>query len=244
MNIGQGSQGKRILGLTIGLGVLQALSVIVVVYVGLEILRTDRMLLEESRTMIHELLPAIRSDLSTIDRQASKIGDGVSNLQGQVSLVDEKMTKVGGDLSRVGWILESLDRDLTAFFKNETAVPWGYGLNRYLMPAALMILCLCLPLLLWIAIRIKESDRPRTTRREQPALDRVDGLKRQIEALNSVVAQFKTEQIETPSATPDIRRLVEHAERLIEAARAELARLESRLEGEGRDEKRLGGKFH
>jgi chromosome segregation ATPase len=240
----QASQGKWILGLVIGLGVLQVLSVIVVAYLGLEILRTDRMLLQESRTIIQELLPGIRSDLSTINQQASKIGDGVSNLQGQVSRVDEKMTKVGGDLSRVGWILESVDRDLMAFLKDGTGVPWAHGLNRYLMPVALLILCLCMPLLLWIAMRVRESDRPRDAAHEQQGLDRVKALKCQIEALNSVIAQFKMEHSEAPSATGDFRKLIEHAERLIEEARAELARLESSEESEKLDEKRVVGKFH
>jgi hypothetical protein len=244
MHIRQSSRGKWILGLVIGLGILQALSVIVVAYLGMEILRTDRMLLEESRTMIQEFFPGIRTDLSTINQQASKIGDGVSNLQGQVSRVDEKMTKMGGELSRVGWILESVDRDLMTFFKDGTGIPWAHGLNRYLMPAALVVLFLCLPLLLWIAMRVRESDRPRAAAHEQQALDRMEELKRQIEALNNVVMQFKMEHSEAPSVTGDFRKLIEHAERLIAEARAELARLESREGSEKLNEKGFVGKFH
>jgi hypothetical protein len=209
-------------GLLIVVVVLQAVAVGLLVRYGGDILEKNRSIEERTLTMMTEIFPTLKSDIGDVSQKASEIREDVAGLRDQVSKVDEHVTEVREGVNTVGAHVEGLNHSVQGFVQDTTGLIWGHSLNPYVLMALLAIVALSVPWWGWYYFR----NRP-----ESPAIqeeyhegdgfsDKLDKLSRMVERIRDGDGRYRE--------NPELQKLMDKTERLIDEARIELIFLSGR----------------
>jgi hypothetical protein len=209
-------------GLLVVVVVLQAVAVGLLLRYGGDILEKNRAIEERTLTMMTEIFPTLRSDLGDVSQKASEIKDDVAGLRSQVSKVDEHLTEVNQGVNAVGAQVEGLNHNVQGFVQDKTGLIWGHSLNPYVLIALLAIIAVSVPWWGWYYFR----NRPKSPA-AQEEYQVGHGFSAKLDRLSRMVEEIRVGDAKC-IVNPELQRLMDKAERLIDEARLELTFLAGR----------------
>ncbi len=206
------------------LNVLHSLLVLVVllqaVAIGLVIRfedgreKRDIALLDRTALMLNDIFPGIRGDLSAISEKASEIKKDVLGLQDSVAKVDQHVGVVSDSVAGVGGQVDGLNQKVTGFFQDRSGLIWGHSLNPYVLVLLLLLVLLSIPVLGWVLIRKQSSPAAAG----QELVDAHSAIPIPLSAPSEKFV-FDPADDRYLKARPELRRIMEETERLIDHAR-------------------------
>jgi hypothetical protein len=202
--------------------VLQGIAVFLLVFFERESIRRDQVIEDRTATMIDELFPALNRCVSEVSEKASTINGNVIDLKGQVARMDERVGDVGRSVASVGTQVEDVDRSVKGFFGDRSGLIWGHSLNPYVLIGLLISVVVSMPLWGWLLIR--------RTRTEQPLMPEapfeegtLQSCSKRLDDLHDLLEKIHTAEQPSAKPGPELRKLVEQTERVIQETRAALA---------------------
>ncbi len=202
--------------------VLQVVAVVLLVFFERESLRRDQIIEDRTSTIIEDLFPALNRGVSEISDKASTISDNVIGLKGQVERVDERVGDVGREVTGVSAQVEDVDRNVKGFFSDKSGLIWGHSLNPYVLLGLLISLIVSMPLWCWILLRRRMSQQSFVLEPLQEE-GTLQSCSRRLDDLRNLLEKIHTAEQPAERPGPELRKLVEQTERVIQETRAALA---------------------
>jgi len=208
--------------LLISMIALQGIAVVLLVFFARESIRRDQVIEGRTATMIDELFPALSRGVSEVSDKASTINGNVIDLKGQVARVDERVGDVGRGVASVSTQVEEVDRSVKGFFGDQAGLVWGHSLNPYVLLGLLISVIVSMPLWAWAFLRWRRTQQPfvQETPFEEGTLQ---SCSRRLDDLHDLLKQIHTAEQPPARPGPELRKLVEQTERVIQETRAALA---------------------
>jgi hypothetical protein len=220
MERGSGGMGKGFYCMFGLLAFLQVTAIFALVHFAGESLKRDSTLLDRSAVMMEEVFPTMRSELSEISRNASEIRDEVSGLREQVSRVDDRGHEIAQGVSNLNRQVGGLDKGLSGLFGDKSGLIRGGALNPYVLMAILAVIACSIPVWLWVFAR--RGPEPCADQQE-PIATPCDGFTDTLNRLAGLLDKALAADSNSTPHGPELRKLMEETEKLIEEARTELA---------------------
>jgi hypothetical protein len=221
MERAQGIYAKKSYWLLIGLVVLQATGVGLAIYFERENARRDLVLDQRTAAMIDDIFPELFQDLATVSRKASEIKQDVGDLKVQVSAVDDHVVGVGHKVLEVGRQVEDVNQNVYEYVQDRSGLVWGHSLNPYVLVVLLVSIAAGVPACGWFFAKARKHEEPR--QEEAPDLGSFEVFSLRLDRLHLLLERIHSSDDSSPLPRPELRKLVEETERLIEETRAELA---------------------
>jgi hypothetical protein len=238
----QGIYAKRSYWLLIGLVGLQAAAIGLVIHFEQAGIRRNMVLDQRTAIMMDDIFPELFQDLATVSRKASDITQGVQDLRAQVSAVDEHVGAVGSNVVAVGRQVEGVYQNVNGFVQDRSGLLWGHSLNPYLLAGLLLAIGTCVPLSAWWIGKVRREQGPR--QEELLGLGPLQAFSIRLDRLHALLEKIHSSE-ESPAANrPELRKLVQETERLIEETRAGLALLSHTVAGESHETQRNAENLH
>ena len=202
--------------------VLQGMAVVLLVVFERESIRRDQVIEDRTVTMIDELFPALNRGVSEVSDKASAINGNVIDLKSQVAKVDQRVAEVGRGVASVSTQVDDVDRSVKGFFGDNSGLIWGHSLNPYLLLGLLLSVVVSMPLWGWMFLRRRSAEKPML---QDPSLGEgtLQSCSRRLDDLRDLLDRIHTAEQPTEKPGPELRRLVEQTERVIQETRAALA---------------------
>lgn len=218
MGLGPGKVMRKLYGLVILLVILQAIGIGLVIRFAADGIERDRTLLERTGAMMDEVFPGLKSDVSEVSQKATEIQSGIADLKTQVSKVDRHVGKVGQDVTLVGEQVAGMDQSLTGFVGDKTGLIWGHSVNPYVLIGLLILLAVSVPLCVRFFGKRSLSQPPKP---DDVTAFPVQSFSGSLDRLSDLVE--KISNVRKPN--PELEKLMDETERLIQEARSELGDL-------------------
>lgn len=201
--------------------VLQLAALGLIIHYEREALRRDLIVSERTGVMVDTLLPGIHNDVSAVSEKASEIKEDLGTLRQEVSQVDRHVGEVGQDVTRVGTRLEGLDKNVNEYVRDRSGLIWGHSLNPYLLIALVSVVVVSIPVWRWVFTRRRQEDEP--VPEESPDLGPLQIFSLRLDRLHVLLEEIRSAERSAERPGPELQKLLEQTESLIERTRAELA---------------------
>lgn len=212
-------------GLLVAVCVSQVVVMGALLYLGIVGSAPDRAVLDRTGRMMQEVFPDMGDRLKSISQQTGDIRREVSELRDGFAHMGDQVAGIRRNVGTLGAHVEGIGEHISRSFMDRVGAIWGNAVNPYLLITLLVLTVVSVPVWILIMRKVTQTEGASADPATGVSSERLEALTRRLDTLAVLTDKAMTENGKDVRTTPEVRDLMQEAQRCITETRAELARL-------------------